>query len=200
MPTSGVLIRNITARVGQGLSIGSEAVNGVNNVVIENVNFTNTLYGFRIKTGRDRGGEIYGIYVNHFVMTGVNWPIAIDSYYSTVGPGPNGPAQPITSTTPHVHDITIHNLVATGAGGQSYVYGLPESCILNLTLKDVLIQTTGLGIDLIHVTGTFINVTSTPGPPNPPFDVEENVTVTTAGTTPMIPPTPPLAGQVACEG
>jgi polygalacturonase len=199
LPTSHVLIKNITARVGQGLSIGSEAVNGVNDVTIENVNFTNILYGFRIKTGRDRGSEIYNIRVKHFVMTGVGWPIAIDSYYSAVGPDPRGPAQPITATTPHVHDISIQDLVATGGTGQSYILGLPESCILNVTLTDVNIQTTGLGIDLLHMTGTFNNVTSTPPPPNPPFDVEENVTVTTAGTTPAIAPTPPLAGQTACN-
>jgi polygalacturonase len=199
MPTSHVLIKNITARVGQGISIGSEAVNGVNNVTIENVNFTNILYGFRIKTGRDRGGQIYGISVNHFVMNGVNYPLAIDSYYSAIGPDSRGPAQPITPTTPHVHDISIQDLVATGAAGQSYILGLPESCIENVTLNGVSIQTSNQGIDLVHMTGTFTNVTSTPGPPNPPFVVEENVTVTTAGTTSVIPPTPPLAGQVACS-
>jgi polygalacturonase len=199
MPTSHVLIKNITATVGQGLSIGSEAVNSVNDVSIENVNFTNILYGFRIKTGRDRGAEIYNIRVNHFVMSGVGWPIAIDSYYSAVGPDPRGPAQPITPTTPHVHDISIQDLVATGGTGQSYILGLPESCILNVTLTDVSIQTTGLGMDLLHMTGTFTNVTITPPPPNPPFDVEENVTVISEGTTPVIPPTPPLAGQMACK-
>jgi polygalacturonase len=199
MPTSNVLIKNITARAGQGLSIGSEAVNGVNNVTIENVNFTNILYGFRIKTGRDRGGQIYGIFVNHFMMTGGGWPIAIDSYYSTVGPDPRGPAQPITPTTPHVHDIVIHDLVATDTNEQSYIRGLPESCILNVALNGVTIQTSYLGLDLLHMTGTFTDVTITPAPPNPPFMVEENVTVTTEGTTPAIPPTPPLADQVACS-
>jgi len=116
-----------------------------------------------------------------------------------VGPDPHGPAQPITPTTPHVHDITIQDLVATGATGQSYIRGLPESCIRNVTLDGVKIQTNNFGIALLHMTGTFINVTSTPVPPNPPFDVEENVTVTTGGTTPAIPPTPPLAGQVPCS-
>ena len=198
MPTSHVLIRNITATIGQGLSIGSEAVNGVNDVTIENVSFTNILYGFRIKTGRDRGGEIYNIHVKNFKMINVGWPIAIDSYYSAVGPDPRGPAQPITSTTPHIHDISIQDSVATGSTGQSYVIGLPESCILNLTLDDVTIQTTGMGIDLLHMTGTFTNFTSAPQPPDPPFDVEENVTVATYGTTPPIPATPPLAGQHAC--
>jgi polygalacturonase len=198
LPTSHVLIKNITARLGQGLSIGSEAVNGVNDVTIENVNFTNILYGIHIKTGRDRGGEISDIQVNHFVMSGAGWPIAIDSYYSTVGPNPQGPAQPITPTTPHVHDITIRDLVSTGTTQQSYIHGLPESCVLNVTLDGVTIQG-GLGIDLLHMTGTFTDVTSTPAPPIPPFDVEENVDVTADGTTPFIPSTPPLAGQLACS-
>jgi len=199
MPTSHVQITNITAEIGGGIAIGSEAVNGVNNVTIENVNFTNTEYGFRIKSGRDRGGQIYGISANHLVMTSVIWPLVIDFYYAAIGPDPRGPAQPITPTTPYVHDITIQDLVATGATGQSEIHGLPESCVHNVTLNGVNIQTSSQGIDLLHMTGSFTDVTSTPVPPNPPFVVEENVTVTTAGTTPVIPPTPPLAGQVAWQ-
>ena len=199
MPTSRVRISNITATDGQGISIGSEAVNGVHDVVIRNVNLSNSRGGFRIKTGRDRGGEIYDIRVDHFVMNGGDWPLIIDSFYSTVGPDPNGPAQPITATTPHVHDIYIQDLVATSTGGQSYIHGLPESCINNVVLNDVSIQTTGPGIDLLHMTGTFTDVTSAPPQPDPPFVVEENVTVTTAGTTPSIPRTPPLADQLPCS-
>ena len=198
LPTSHVSIKNITATNGQGLSIGSEAVNGVNDVTIENVNFTNILYGFHIKTGRNLGGEIYGIKVNNFVMNAVSWPLVIDSFYTTVGPGVNGASQLVTATTPHVHDIAISNLVATGATEQSYIRGLPESCILNLSLDHVSIQTDYLGIQLVHMTGTFIDVASTPLPPNPPFQVLENVTVDTGGTTPPILPTQPLPGQRVC--
>ena len=49
------------------------------------------------------------------------------------------------------------------------------------------------------MTGTFTNVTITPPPPDPPFVVQENVTVATAGTTPPIPTTLPQAGQTACS-
>ncbi len=198
MPTSHVQISNILARAGSGISIGSEVANGVNNVTIDDVTFTNTEYGFRIKTARDRGGEIFGITVNHLMLTSVNYPLAIDFYYNPVGPNPRGPAQPITPTTPRAHDITIQDFVAMGSFGESHIEGLPESCIHNVTLQDVSIQTGNAGIDLLHMTGTFINVTSTPLPPDPPFIVEENVSVTTGGTTPAIPPTPPLAGQIAC--
>jgi hypothetical protein len=199
MPTSHVRISNITSKAGSGIAIGSDAVNGVHDVTVENVNFTNVYYGFHIKTARDRGSEIYDISVNHFRMTGVIWPIAISAYYVTIGPGPHGPAQPITLTTPHLHDIHIQDFIATGSTGQSYIQGLPEACIQNLTLNDVMIESNSLGIELVHMTGIFTNVTSTPAPLNPPFVVEENVTVTTAGTTPAIPPTPPLAGQIACD-
>jgi polygalacturonase len=167
MPTSHVHIFNITARDGQGISIGSEAVNGVNDVTIENVNLATSRGGFRIKTGRDRGSQIYGISMNHFVMTGGNSPLIVDSYYSTIGPDPHGPAQPITATTPHVHDIHIQDLVGIGTSGQSYIHGLPESCIQNFMLNGVSIETTGLGIDLLHMTGTFTNVMSTPAPAKP---------------------------------
>ncbi len=199
MPTSNVHISNITATDGQGISIGSEAVNGVHDVTIENVDLYVSRGGFRIKTGRDRGGEIYNIKVKNFVMHAGNWPLIIDSYYSIIGPEPRGPAQPVTATTPHVHDIYIQNLVGIGSSGQSYINGLPESCIKRVMLDGVNIDTSGLGIQLLHMTGTFTNVTSAPAAPNPPFDVEDNVTVTTVGTTPSIPATPPLADQVACE-
>jgi hypothetical protein len=97
-----------------------------------------------------------------------------------------------------VHDVTIENVVATGAAAQSNIVGLPESCVHNVTLNNVSIQTSSPGIALRYMTGTFTNVTSTPAAP-PPFVVQENVTVTTSGTTPAITATPPQTGQVACS-
>lgn len=200
LPSTNILIINIVARTGQGISIGSEAANGVNNVIIENVNFMGTKYGFRIKTARDRGSKIHDIQVRNLVMDGVGWPIGIDAYlYSPIGPDPHGPAYPMSPTTPVVYDITIEDVVATGSTGQSHIRGLPESCIKDVTLKNVSIETGGKGIHLIHMSGTFEDVNSAPPVPNPPFDVEENVLVTAVGTTAPIPPTPPLAGQTPCN-
>jgi polygalacturonase len=195
-------VSNITAGEGHGISIGSEASNGVNNVTIQNVHYTYTGNGFRIKTARDRGGQIHDITLKDVVMTGVGTPLLINAYYPTLG-GPSEPpyqaAQPITATTPYVHDITIQNLAATGASAGSFIEGLPESCIHNVTLNNVSIQTSAAGIALRHMTGAFTDVTSTPAAPNPPFLVQENVTVTTFGGTPTIPATPPQAGQTACS-
>jgi hypothetical protein len=49
------------------------------------------------------------------------------------------------------------------------------------------------------VTGTFTDVTSTPASPNPPFLVQENVTLTTFGRTPAIKDTSPRTDQIACS-
>jgi len=112
MPTSHVVIRNITAKSGQVYRSAARRKRSARRYHRER-ELHEHLYGFHIKTGRDRGSEIYDIRVNHFTMTGSGYPIAIEPYYATVGPDPRGPAQPITPTTPHVHDITIQDLVAT---------------------------------------------------------------------------------------
>jgi polygalacturonase len=196
-----VHVTNITAGNGHGISIGSEAANGVNNVTIQGVHFTFTGNGIRLKTGRDRGSEIFAITASDLVMDHVGSPIIINAYYPAFG-GPSEPpyeaAHAVTPSTPHVHDITIQNLTATGANAQSIIEGLPESCIHNLTLNNVSIQTSSLGLDLRHVTGSFKNVTSAAGGSNPPWIVQENVSVTTSGTTPAIPVTAPQKGQIAC--
>jgi polygalacturonase len=207
MATSNVIVTNITAGTGHGISVGSEASNGVNHVLIQNVTYTGTSDGFRIKTGRDRGNEIYDISLNSIRMTNVALPLSINAYYPASG-GPTepqnpplppyDPAQPVTATTPYVHDITIQNFTATGATSESIIEGLPESCIQRANLSNVSIQTSNKGIALRHMTGVFTNVISTPGSGGP-FVVQENVTVVTAGTTPAITNTPPQTGQTPCS-
>lgn len=184
--TSNVLVSNATLGTGHGISIGSEAAYGVNTVQIQNVTYSGTSDGFRIKTGRDRGSEIYGITLQNIRMTNVPLPLSIQAFY----PGSAAPSPPpapiaVTATTPYVHDVTISGLTATGATSQSVIEGLPESCLLRITLSNVSIATTNKGLALESMTGTFTNVTSTPGSgPAVPFVVNENVTVAEAGTTP----------------
>jgi len=198
MPTSHVRISNITARDGQGISIGSEAVNGVHDVVIENVTISNTHGGFRIKTGRDRGGDIYDIHVKNFVANGGDTPLEIYSYYSALGDDAGGPIFPVTPLTPRVHDIYIQDFAANDTGGRSYIRGLPEACIRNVVLNDVNIQSNGYGFELLNVTGAFTNLVVTADLP-PTYTVKQNVNVTSFGTTPPFEHTAPRMGEPACE-
>ena len=80
--------------------------------------------------------------------------------------------------------------------------GVPESCILNVVMNNVSITTSTGGttttvphslpagmFQLRNVTGTFtnVNLTSTHSPAIAPWAEQENVQVTTAGTTPAMP-------------
>jgi hypothetical protein len=112
------------------------------------------------------------------------------------------PPQAIQQYTPNVYNITVNGLTATGATSTSEFVGVPESCILNVNLTNVNITTSTSGIttalphslpagmiQLRNVTGTFtnVNLTSTHSPPIAPWAQQENVQVTTAGTTPALP-------------
>ncbi len=184
--TSDVVVSNAVIGNGHGISVGSEAAYGVNHVQIRHVTYNGTADGFRIKTGRDRGSEIFDITLRNITMTDVGLPISIQAFYPASS-APNPAPAPITptSTTPYVHDIAIQHLTATGATSQSVIEGLPESCMLRVNLTDVSIATTGKGLALENMTGAFKNVTIEPASdPSVPFVVNENVTATESGSTP----------------
>ena len=77
MATSHVRVIDITAGEGDGIVFGSEAANGFNYISVQNVRYTNTVYGIRIKSALDRGGEVYAITAEDLVMRGVAFPISI---------------------------------------------------------------------------------------------------------------------------
>ena len=197
---------NSTFTNGNGIVIGSEAVNGVYNVVARNIVENNTGYGLLIKSSRARGSHATGIYnimAQNFTLTSVRQPLAISAYDPAVGgpvEPPYDPPQPITALTPNIHDITISGLTATGATAESVIVGLPESCIRNVSLSNVSITGRSAGLRLRNMTGTFTNVTSTLPNENSPFVVQENVTVTTAGTMPAITNTSPLGSLTTPPG
>src|SRR5580692_8827502 len=131
MPTHDMTIANTTLLGGgnSGISIGSEASNGVYNILLENIHEApnaqgqGTSVGLRIKTGRVRGNYAIGdhdITVQNMTLVGTPQPIAFYSYY----PASDGPAESTSSTwdkpqaiqpfTPNVYNITVSNLVATG--------------------------------------------------------------------------------------
>jgi polygalacturonase len=209
-PTHDMITSNDTFPGGEGISVGSEASNGVYNVLINKVQSTGTSIGFRIKTGRTRGNYAVGdhdITVQNMTLVDVPTPITMYGYYpASDGPDETGataqctttvttncidPPQQIQQYTPNVYDITITNLTATGATGQNLVVGVPESCILDVTLDNVSITTSTGGssgatgaFQLRNMTGTFtnVNITSSHSPAIPPFVVQENVQVTAKGT------------------
>lgn len=151
-PTSGITVVENRIGAGHGLSIGSYTAGGISNVRFGDNSLVGTSTGMRIKTARGRGGEISGVTYDHLAMTNVSTAIAITAYYPKV-PADDDPAQPVTATTPNIHDVTISNVSATGSDAAGELVGLPEKPLTAISLQGVNIAaTTGLTIRNATVT------------------------------------------------
>jgi polygalacturonase len=144
VPTSNVVVVNSVFGRGHGLSVGSETVNGIQHIGASNITFLGTDNGFRIKTGRDRGNQIYDMVIQNLTMVDVPTPLSLSAYYPTVPTASQGDiVQPITAE-PSVHDIAISNVTVTNprtvrdtATTGGLVLGLPEAPIYNLSLSGI---------------------------------------------------------------
>jgi len=158
-----ISVSSCTILHGHGLSIGSYTGGGVYNVNIHDNTLTNTSTGIRLKSARGRGGEVTGITYAHLTLTNVSTPISILEYYPKV-PADGDPAQPITSTTPNFHGITITKVTATGASNVGQIIGVPERPMTGITLNNVNIAAkTGLEVRNATVSTTSVTFTVTSG-------------------------------------
>jgi polygalacturonase len=175
IPLTNVHISNSTFRLGHGMSVGSETVNGVLGIHAHDITFLGTENGFRIKTGRDRGNQIAYMRIERLTLTDVGTPISLSEYYPTVPSATQGDiTQPeIPATEPKIHDIFISDLTSTNPKtvanvntGTGLIIGVPESPVQNVTLNNINIttaNTSGTYIRLRNITGlTCSNVTVTP--------------------------------------
>jgi len=149
--TSDVLITNCVYGYGHGVSIGSPTKGGVSNITVENCTFTNTECGIRIKSDRDRGGELHHLTYRNLQMTNVGIPILIYATYMakeskyrnlqkiTPEIAETYPSATITELTPNYHDISFYDITATTEKGKraGLIWGLPETAITNVLLQNV---------------------------------------------------------------
>jgi polygalacturonase len=162
----GLTVTNCVFKHGHGMSIGSETVGGVKNVVVRDCSFEDTDNGIRIKSDRTRGGTVENMLCENITMKNVRGAITITSYYPKI-PKSDTP-QPVTNTTPVYRNITIRNLTATSTKAAGVIVGLPESPIEGVLLENVKITAKKTGLEIRHVRGLkMINVSVTPktGPP-----------------------------------
>ena len=163
-PSKNITITDCTFDHGHGVSIGSEIAGGAQNIRVERVKFTGTDNGIRIKAARDRGADVSNISFKDITMDSVKNPILITEYYPRAGTLAEVPAMPVTRLTPMFHGITIENVTATNSGNSGSIVGLPESPVLNLTLKNVHISgKTGMLIAYAKVTTDDLTVKADTG-------------------------------------
>lgn len=150
-------ITDCTFKHGHGLSIGSETVGGVKNVIVRNCTFEETDNGIRIKSDRKRGGTVENLLCENIKMKNVRGAITLTSYYPRIPA--TDEAQPVTATTPKYKNITIRNLTATSSKSAGVIVGLPESYIENVVLENVTIVAERGGLEIRNARGvTFKNV------------------------------------------
>jgi polygalacturonase len=145
-----ITITNCTFKHGHGVSIGSETVGGVRNVLVRDCTFENTDNGLRIKSRRERGGRVENIVYENCTLTNVRPALSIAAYYQQTThatfPKDDTP-QPITDTTPFFRNITFRNITATSTHEAGLIVGLPEAPVENVRLENVTIRAkTGLTI------------------------------------------------------
>lgn len=159
-------ITDCTFKHGHGMSIGSETVGGVKNVVMRNCTFEDTDNGIRIKSDRKRGGTVENFLCENITMKNVRGAITITSYYPKIPA--TDVAQPVTDTTPKYRNITLRNISGNSTKTAGVIVGLPESHIENVLLENVNISADQGGLEIRNAKGVvFKNVKVTTKKGNP---------------------------------
>lgn len=187
--SSNIRITNNVCLAGRGISIGSETMGGVKNVLIENNTIEGAMYGIRIKTPRERGGVVQDIVFRNNLARDVQTPFVFSSYYEgrpnaeeevrkvianggfTLGqqlyPGEADPAQPyVVNRTPYIRNVLVDGFAATNADRVGLILGLPEKAIDNLQFRNTRIEArTGAIIRHASVKTGGLDLKVTDGPP-----------------------------------
>ena len=154
-----VHVWNCDLKAGHGASLGSYTVN-MHDILYEDLTFTDTDCGFRLKSNNDRSGDVYNITFRNCTMTNVPSPFIITSWYDTLPESPSAAAaspDTKTSTTPEFHGILIQNVTVSGHttyknSAKNYygifIYGRPESKVYDVTFDNV---------DITHSKGIKMN-------------------------------------------
>ena len=161
-PTHHITIRDNTVRAGAaGITFGSETSGGIHDVAASgNHVFAPVPNGILFKSTSTRGGTIENIRISDFVMEGVATVLSVQfnwnpSYNATRIPADvkNPPdywrvlTEPVPSEKglPHLRNVEITGVKATGARQAFNVSSYKDSPLANFTLKDWNIEARAAG-------------------------------------------------------
>ncbi len=175
-----ITVTDCIFRHGHGVSIGSETVGGVRNVIVRNCTFEGTENGLRIKSQRGKGGLVENISYSDITMKDVNPAITLTCYYMYSSAGdPTQPSavkdtepKPVDETTPIYRNIRISNVTATCQKSAGFILGLPESQISNVVLENVRITAATTGLSIKNAKGIQLKNVQVTNKEGPPFILE----------------------------
>ena len=137
---------------GHGISIGGQSNYGLDSLFVDSCTMNGTTNGIRMKANRTEGGLVEHCLYQNMVMTGVQHPILLTSYYNLSTDPVTDPAQSIVATTPFWNDIVFKNITIAGGNKNSVeIYGLAEAPLDSITFDNVAITAkTGFIFDHAH--------------------------------------------------
>ncbi len=161
-PSEKITIRDNVVRAGAaGVTFGSETSGGIRDVEVSGLRVLRGVpAGILFKSASTRGGDIRNCNIHDVVMEGVATAISIQfnwnpsySYAKLPGDVKNPPAYwrvltepvPPEKGLPHLRDITISDVKATGARQAFSVASYPDSPLENVHLKNVTIEAQSYG-------------------------------------------------------
>jgi polygalacturonase len=128
-----ITVTDCTFLHGHGMSIGTETIGGVRDLIVQHCTFEDTTSGIRIKSSRDRGGLVENLRYSDITMKNVKIPINLACYYPRIPT--NDPAQAVTSHTPMYRNIRISNLTATSRKAPGSSSACPSRLCRTSSLK-----------------------------------------------------------------
>lgn len=156
-PTENVVIRDITVRDGAaGITFGSETSGGIRHVEAYRIHvLAPSPIGILFKSAATRGGTVEGISIHDIDMRGVptafgitfNWNpnysyakipeglTSVPDYYAVLAQ-----EVPREKGIPHLRNVSVYNLKATGSRDAFSVASYPDSPLQNVTFRDIDIQ------------------------------------------------------------
>jgi len=163
-PSTYITIKDCTFLRGHGLSVGSEIAGGAQHIYADNITMDGTDNGIRVKANRDRGNDVSDLVFKNFHLKNVKNALIISEYYPRIYPPTPDAAAPVTRLTPHFHNITVENFVATGSKNAGAIAGLPEAPARDVVLKNVKIDAqNGMVISNAQVEATHFVVHAAKG-------------------------------------
>lgn len=140
--SSSISVKNINCGPGHGISIGSLGKNGeeakIDNILVQNITFSETSNGARIKSWQGGSGYAKNIRFEDIVVNNVGNPIIIDQYYCDSA----SPCK-IQPSAVQIQDVTYRNIQGTSSRDVAMNFSCSHtvSCT-GITLTDVEITST----------------------------------------------------------
>lgn len=135
-PSTNIIIRRLVGETrSSGIAIGSEMSGGVSEVHAEDLRFSNSRQGVRIKTALGRGGYVRNVYISTMFLSDVQTAIRFSGLY---GEHPDDDYD--RNALPVIEKLTFRDIIGENIGLAGLMEGIEgdnfrDICFYNVSLE-----------------------------------------------------------------